>query len=222
MDDLICFKGTRNGVTLILNDAETDFQKIIDHLKQKMSHLNFFKGAVVNIDIGQRKPLSPAELDSLEEILSSNNIKINDVVLNSKKPSPSSRLPEQSVQHEKGDTLLISKTVRSGQRLAYLGNIMLIGDVHVGGEVIAQGNVIVWGSIKGTVHAGSQGNDNAFIIALQLDPTQLRIGKYIGCAPDQGSPDLPKRPEIAYIKNNKIIIADYNKSKNMLANLAQN
>ena len=79
MDDLICFKGNRNGVTLIINDAEADFQKIIDHLKQKMSHLNFFKGAVVNIDIGQRDPLSPAELDSLEEILSSKNIKIKNV-----------------------------------------------------------------------------------------------------------------------------------------------
>ena len=222
MDELICFKGNRNGVTLILNDAETDFQKITDHLKQKISHLNFFKGAEVNIDIGQRKPLSPAELDSLEEILLSKNIRINDVVLNNKKPSPASRLPEQSVQHEKGDTLLISKTVRSGQRLTYPGNIMLIGDVHVGGEVFAQGNVIVWGSIKGTVHAGCQGNEKAFIIALQLDPTQLRIGKYIGCAPDQVSLESPKKPEIAYIKNTKIVIADYDKSKNMLANLVQN
>lgn len=222
MDDLICFKGNRDGVTLILNDTETDFQKIIDHLKQKISHLNFFKGAIVNIDIGLRKPLSSAELESLEEILLSKNIRINDVVLNNKKPSLASILPEQSVQHEKGDTLLVSKTVRSGQSLTYPGNIVLIGDVHVGGEVFAQGNVIVWGSIKGTVHAGSQGNNKAFIIALQLDPTQLRIGKYIGCAPDQGSPDLPKKSEIAYIKNKKIVIADYNKSKNILANLVQN
>lgn len=221
MDDLICFKGNRNGVTLILNDAETDFQKIINHLKQKMSHLNFFKGAVVNIDIGQRDPLSPAQLDSLEEVLSSKNIRINDVVLNSKKPSTTTRLPEQSVQHEKSDTLMISKTVRSGQRLTYPGNIMLIGDVHAGGEVIAQENVIVWGTIKGIVHAGSKGNKNAVIIALQLAPTQLRIADYIACASDQ-PPDLPRKPEIAYLKNNRIVIADYNKSKKMLNNLAQN
>jgi septum site-determining protein MinC len=221
MDDLICFKGNRNGVTLIINDAEADFQKIIDHLIQKMSHLNFFKGAVVNIDIGQRDPLSPAELDSLEEILSSKNIKIKNVVLNSNKASATSRLPEQSVQHEKGDTLMISKTVRSGQCLSYPGNIMLIGDVHAGGEVIAEENVIVWGAIKGVVHAGSKGNKNAVIIALQLTPTQLRIAEYIACASDQ-SPNLPRNPEIAYLKKNRIVIADYNKSKKMLNNLAQN
>jgi hypothetical protein len=82
MNDLICFKGYRDGVTLILNDAEPDFGEILKQLKMKMSHLNFFRGAVVNIDIGQREALSPEQLDSLEEILSTKNIHIKNVVPN--------------------------------------------------------------------------------------------------------------------------------------------
>lgn len=221
MNDLICFKGYRDGVTLILNDAEPDFQKVLKQLKQKMTHLNFFKGAVVNIDIGQRDALSYEQLDSLEKILSSRNIQIKNVVLNGKKPDVTQPSPslEQTVKHENGDTLMISRTIRSGQSLSYPGNIMLIGDVHPGGEVFAEGNVIVWGTLGGLVHAGSCGDTNAFIIALQLIPTQLRIAQYIACAPEQ-TPEMPRQPEIAYLHGNRIVIEDYNSTKNMLANLS--
>lgn len=217
MNDLICFKGYRDGVTLILNDTEPDFGEILKQLKMKMSHLNFFRGAVVNIDIGQRDALSPEQLDSLEEILSTKNIHIKNVVPNGEKPDVVKSSTVQTVQHVKTDTLMISRTIRSGQSLSHPGSIVLIGDVNPGGEVFAKGNVIVWGTLAGLVHAGNCGDEKAFIIALQLIPTQLRIAQHIACAPEQAL-DTPRRAEIAYLQNNRIVIEDYNNSKNMLAN----
>lgn len=222
MNDLICFKGYRDGVTLILNDAEPDFQEILKQLKLKMSHLNFFKGAVVNIDIGQRDALSSDQLGSLEEILSSRNIQIKNIVLDGERPNgtePSPVKPVKSVKPVKGDTLMVSRTIRSGQSLSYPGSIMLIGDVHPGGEVIAKGNVIVWGTLGGLVHAGNCGDKNAFIIALQLIPTQFRIAQYIACSPEQAM-EMPRQPEIAYLQENRIVVENYNNTKNMLANLS--
>jgi septum site-determining protein MinC len=125
----------------------------------------------------------------------------------------------QTVQHEKSDTLMISRTIRSGQSLSHPGSIVLIGDVNPGGEVFAKGNVIVWGTLAGLVHAGNCGDEKAFIIALQLIPTQLRIAHHIACAPEQ-APDTPRRVEIAYLQKNRIVIEDYNNTKNMLANLS--
>ena len=219
MNDLICFKGYRNGVTLILNDTEPDFGLILKQLKKKMSHLNFFKGAVINIDIGQRNALSSKQMDSLEKILSSKNIQIKNVngdESDDTKPTP---MPMQNVKQVKGDTLMINRTIRSGQSLSYPGNIMLIGDVHPGGEVFAHGHDIVWVSLGGVVHAGSCGDENAFIIALHLIPTQLRIAQYIAFAPEQAL-ETPNRPEIAYLQKNRIVIEDYNNTKNKLANLS--
>lgn len=222
MTDLITFKGYRNGITLILNDSEPDFRKILNELKTKLTHLNFFKDAVVNIDIGKRKDLSYEQLTSLEEILSAKNIQVKNVVLNSKKPENPKKLPTQSTQSTQQtthNTLMVNKTIRSGQCLYYPGNIVLIGDVHPGGEVIAQENVIVWGTIKGVVHAGSSGNKDAFIIALQLVPTQLRIAQYVACAPEhERYYDLSCKPEIAYLQDKIIVIEDYSTTKNTLVN----
>lgn len=220
MTDLITFKGYRSGITLILNDSEPDFRKILSELKTKLTHLNFFKDAVVNIDIGQRKDLSPEQLTSLEEILSAKNIQVKNVVLNSKKSENSRILPVQvNPQTTNSNTLMVNKTIRSGQRLYYQGNIVLIGDIHPGGEVIAQENVIVWGTIRGVVHAGNGGNKEAFIIALQLVPTQLRIAEYIACAPEHEQYlELSRKPEIAYLRDKIIVIEDYSTTKNTLAN----
>ncbi|MFY9140054.1 MAG: septum site-determining protein MinC [Thermacetogeniaceae bacterium] len=223
MDDLITFKGYRDGVTLILNDKEPDFQKLLNHLKSKLSHLNFFKGAVVNIDIGQRDALSPAELDSLAEILSTKNIKIKSIILNgsnNQKPSESKNLLIPSYEKFHSDAIMVKRTIRSGQTLSHSGSIVIIGDVNPGAEVTAEGNVIVWGTLGGLVHAGSAGNKKAYIIALNLNPTQLRIAQYIGCAPKETA-DLPRRPEIAYLQGNRIVIEDYNKMKNMLVDFLE-
>lgn len=226
MTDLISFKGYRDGVTLIINDTEPDFQEILKQLKLKMSHLNFFKGSVVNIDIGQRDTLSLDQLNSLNDILSAKNIQIKDVILNgsngqSQKPDASTQPSAPSFASLNGNTLMVERTIRSGQSLSYPGSIVLIGDVHPGGEVIAQGNVIVWGTLSGIVHAGCAGDKKAFIIALQLVPTQLRIAQYIGCAPDQ-APKLPRKAEIAFLQNKRIVVEDYNTNKNMLPNFSEN
>jgi len=220
MTNLITFKGYRNGITLILNDSEPDFKKILNELRTKLIHLNFFKDAVINIDIGRRKDLSPEQLTSLKEILSTKNIQVKNVVLNTEKPANHRILPTQvNQQTTNSNTLMINKTIRSGQHLCYQGNIVLIGDIHPGGEVIAQGNVIVWGTIRGLVHAGSNGNKEAFIIALQLVPTQLRIAQYVACAPEyEQHLALSCRPEIAYLRDKIIVIEDYNSTKNALAN----
>jgi septum site-determining protein MinC len=222
MNDLICFKGYRDGVTLILNDREPDFRKILKQLKLKMSHLNFFRGAVVNIDIGQREGLSAEQLDSLEEILLSRNIHIKNAAQNKEKPDAAQMTPAvENIMPEKGDTLMLRRTIRSGQNLYYPGNIMLLGDVHPGGEVIAEENIIVWGTLRGIVHAGSKGNKKAFIIALQLAPAQLRIAQYIACAPDQKGSHPPQKPEIAYLQDERIVISDYNENKNILAGFSE-
>ena len=47
--------------------------------------------------------------------------------------------------------------------------------MNPGAEVVAEGNVIVWGRVRGMIHAGAQGDISAFICALDLSPTQLRI-----------------------------------------------
>jgi septum site-determining protein MinC len=103
------------------------------------------------------------------------------------------------------NTILIQRTLRSGQSISFDGNVVIIGDVNPGAEVVATGNVVVMGYLRGVVHAGAGGNENAAVYAYCLQPTQLRIANHITRAPD-GEQSYQVGPEVARIKNGAVII----------------
>ena len=79
----------------------------------------------------------------------------------------------------------------------------MLGDVNPGAEIVAGGDIIVWGKLRGTVHAGAMGNDSAIVCALNLAPTQLRIAQYIARSPE-GRRRKPT-PEVARVRNGQIV-----------------
>ena len=106
-----------------------------------------------------------------------------------------------------GRTKFFRRPVRSGQRITYSGNIVIIGDVNHGAEVVALGNVIVFGTIKGRVFAGNNGNQKAIISAFSLEPEILSIAGIMTISPDDF--EKPKYPEIARLKDGEIIVEPY-------------
>ncbi len=85
---------------------------------------------------------------------------------------------------EKLPTLYIHRTLRSGQSLTSDGNVVIIGDVNPGAEIIAKGDITVWGILGGIAHAGSDGNLYSKIRALKLNAIQIRIGNIFARRPD--------------------------------------
>ncbi|HJH23736.1 MAG TPA: septum site-determining protein MinC [Paenalcaligenes hominis] len=72
--------------------------------------------------------------------------------------------------------IILRKTLRSGQRIyAPDGDVVVIGMVGQGAEVIATGNVYVYGPLRGKAVAGAQGNTEAFIAATEYDPELIAI-----------------------------------------------
>ncbi len=108
-------------------------------------------------------------------------------------------------------TLYLRKTIRSGQSISSDGNIVIIGDVNPGSEIIAKGDITVWGILGGIAHAGSDGNNYAKIRALKLNPVQIRIGEVFARRPDTiNLPYIQKSceyiPEEAFTYNGNIVI----------------
>ncbi len=109
----------------------------------------------------------------------------------------------------KRPTVLIQRTLRSGQNLHYDGNVVIMGDVNPGAEIVASGHILVMGSLRGLVHAGATGEETATVTALYLAPTQLRIASHITRPPDGNDAEQLKLPETARIKNDAVIIEEY-------------
>tara|TARA_B100000242_G_scaffold212893_1_gene155039 strand:- start:51 stop:713 length:663 start_codon:yes stop_codon:yes gene_type:complete len=108
---------------------------------------------------------------------------------------------------EQKDDILHKGTLRSGDRISSNGNLCIIGDVNPGAIVSAKNNIYVWGKLLGIAFAGKNGDKNAFITSLYLNPLQLRIADVIAIGPK----DKPKScyPEIAVIDKQTIIIKPY-------------
>ena len=114
-------------------------------------------------------------------------------------------------ENEKLPTLYVQRTLRSGQSLKSEGNIVIIGDVNPGAEIIAKGDITVWGVLGGIAHAGSDGNNYSRIRALKLHAIQLRIGDVFARRPDTVNiPYVQKTdsfvPEEARVNRKHIVI----------------
>jgi len=104
-----------------------------------------------------------------------------------------------------GEAVVVSGTVRSGQRVAHPGSIVILGDVNPGGVVSSGGSVIVWGRLRGFVEAGqAEGAPDAVVCALDLAPTQLRIGDALARAPEDA--ERTPEPEVAREANGTIVV----------------
>lgn len=91
-------------------------------------------------------------------------------------PKPQAR-PSTALRLHRG-------TLRSGDHLEVEGSLLLLGDVNPGASIRAGGHVLVWGRLRGTAHAGAEGDREARITALQLCPLQLRIADAVARGPE--------------------------------------
>jgi septum site-determining protein MinC len=186
-----------------------------------MSAGKFFKGAVLNVKYRGRN-LSPEEEAKVFELLiNKSGAKINSITEDKeeqksnetgKSKSPLDKMRMKTIFFkgiEEGDSKFFRGTVRSGQLINYPGNVVVVGDVNPGAEIVAAGNVIVMGSLRGIVHAGADGNKDAYVAALNFAPNQLRIADVITRAPDEDGIKGQGVPELAYVKEDKVFIERY-------------
>jgi septum site-determining protein MinC len=202
---LVQIKGIRDGLLVSLGDASWTVihQALLERIEQQPA---FFQGARLALDVGNQA-LKSADLTALRDQLSERGIMLWAVLSNSPITENTAQLlglatrihkarPQPELQTAKGiddeTALWVNKTIRSGTRIEFAGHIVVLGDVNPGAEVIAGGSVIVWGRLRGVVHAGAQGNRQSVVCALDLSPTQLRVAGEIAVAPERRSKPQPE------------------------------
>jgi septum site-determining protein MinC len=126
-------------------------------------------------------------------------------VLTRVRPAGSQVSPSRALPVDMTPTLLVRRTLRSGQRVRFNGNVVVLGDVNPGAEIVASGDIVVMGTLRGVAHAGATGSAEAVVVAFRLQPVQLRVGTVIGRAPDGQAP-RPDGPEVARVRDGALVI----------------
>ena len=124
-------------------------------------------------------------------------------------PPPAADAPALHLVEAAPATLYHAGTLRGGQTLHHAGNIVVVGDVNPGAELIASGDILVFGRLGGVAHAGAHGDEAARVYAIDLDATQLRIATHI--AAGEGAPARGARPEAAIVREGRIAILPYDR-----------
>ena len=73
-------------------------------------------------------------------------------------------------------SLILVRSLRSGQKVDFDGDVTVIGHVNDGAEVFATGSICVWGRLKGIAHAGLDGSEDHTVVAGLFEAAQVRIG----------------------------------------------
>jgi septum site-determining protein MinC len=221
-DSNIQIKGTRDGlmVRLVEDDWKQAYKSLLDHLDQQN---DFLKGARLVIDVGDldiraadlsvlRKEISEREITLWAVLSESSNTKqiARDLGLETsiaKPDDPNESKVADTILTGSGNSLYLRKTLRSGFSMQHEGHVTVVGDVNPGAEIIASGDIVVWGRIRGMVHAGAEGDETAVICGLDISPTQLRIAGKVAVAPKRrGKP----KPEIVFIEDNEVVADVWN------------
>jgi septum site-determining protein MinC len=224
-EDKIQIKGISEGLLVTVKDNPWNDAKNLVAAKID-ENPDFFHGAKIVLDVGEI-PIKAAELGKMRDDLSSRAITLTAVLSKSSATLQNAQalgistylgVRQDYVKNKKnnnyfeGDAAVwVERTLRAGYKIETKCHVIVMGDVNPGAEIISAGNIMVWGRLSGSVHAGADGNVEARIMALELEATNLQIASLVAV------PIIKKRkkqPEIAYISKNEIIIEGWDIRKN--------
>jgi len=215
MDNSVMIKGDKYGIVLVM-DKDMPFSDLLEKIAEKFSSAaKFYGNATMAISFRGRKLTVEEEKQILDTIESNTKLNIICVVdTDEERQEMFKKAVEAKLMAQSAGTGQFHKgTLRSGQVLESESSIIILGDVNPGAKVIAKGNVIVLGSLKGTIYAGINGNENAFVVALYMNPVQIRIGDTIARSSDDAASkkNADMEPKIAFVESGNIYIEKLDK-----------
>ena len=200
----VIFKGTKDGITVIF-DAEAPFDILCEQLEKKVVEAGKFFDNVKTAMAFKGREFTEAEEETLLQIIAKHaTMDITFVKTDNNELKELSELMAKEMSPS-NLTKFHRGSLRNGQKIEFDGSVVVVGDVNPGAEIKAGGNIIVLGQLKGMAHAGCKGMTEAFITAIFMAPTQLRIADIITRFPEENKKG-PKPPEYAFIQNGQIFV----------------
>ncbi len=212
MKEAVVIKSFPNGITLLLNE-EASFEEILEEIAFKFSEAkNFFGSSSMALSIEGKSLTETEEIRILEAIKKNSNIRIFCIIGHDEETNKNFIKALQHVEKRltTGDEGQFYRgSLKNKEVLETENSIVILGDVYPGCAVISSKNIIVLGGLYGEAYAGGNGQDNAYVVALEMEPERLKIGDFkykTGTKQSKWGIRSKVQPKIAYVKNDKIIM----------------
>jgi septum site-determining protein MinC len=199
--------GFFSGKPLILDVAGLDFARadiaaVIAELAKRSIRILGIEGA------------DPAALDdSLPPLLTggrtSGSVEAVDAVARRPSPGTEPAAPPKpaSARAPRLPSLLVEAPVRSGQTIMNTdGDVIVLGSVASGAEVVAAGSIHVYGALRGRAQAGAFGNDSARVFCRRFEAELIAVGGHYKLTEETES-RLRHKPVQAWLAGNELKVA---------------
>ncbi|NLK75927.1 MAG: septum site-determining protein MinC [Clostridiales bacterium] len=213
MNNSVVIKGNKYGIVVVLN-PDADFEDLKVQIADKFQESSkFFGDAKMAISFEGRNLNDDEIREIIDTIHANSDMKIVCVIDNdAEREKTFKKSLEQKLMELSNNTGQFYKGIlRSGASVEFENSVVIIGDVNVGARVVSKGNIVVLGALKGTAFAGAAGNSNSFVVALDMQPTQIRIADTIARSPDKPVKEKSAEAKIAFLEDGNIYIEPLNK-----------
>ena len=211
MKDAVLIKSFPNGITLLMKE-DASMEEILQELTVKFTEArNFFGSSTMALSMEGRKVTEAEEILILDTIRVNSNVRIACIVGHDDDTNKNFIKALQHMDKKLSGTeggQFYKGTLKNREVIETENSIVVLGDVYPGSAVFSAGNIIVLGGLYGEAYAGGDGREDAYIVALEMEPERLKIGdfKYKTNAKQLKWGIHPKvQPKIAHLKNGKIV-----------------
>ena len=211
MKDAVLIKSFPNGITLLMRE-DVSMEEILQELTVKFTEArNFFGNSTMALSMEGRKVTEAEEILILDTIRVNSNVRIACIVghdddTNKNFIKALQHMDKKLYGTEGGQ--FYKGTLKNREVIETENSIVVLGDVYPGSAVFSAGNIIILGGLYGEAYAGGDGREDAYIVALEMEPERLKIGdfKYKTNAKQLKWGIHPKvQPKIAHLKGGKIV-----------------
>ena len=202
LDDLLRQSpGFFSDAPLILDLAEAeglDAQEDVAELLRGLRTRGMIPFAVQNATDRQKAAAAKAGLTALQGG--------RDAALPRKPAEAAAAAPEPEPEAPVSTTVLVTEPVRSGQRIyAERGDVVVVGSVSSGAEIIAHGNVHIYGRLRGRALAGVHGDETARIFCQSLEAELIAIAGLYKTSEEMGDA-FAQQPVQAFLEDDALRI----------------
>lgn len=209
MRNSFVIKSFPNGISLRIN-PDVPFDELIHEIADKFQNSRTFFGDASVALLIEGRELNPEEemlvLDTIHDNSDLNVMCIigkNDALNNNfikAIQTLQSKLPSGNYMQVYGGSLKDNSIIEMEE------SVLVMGDVNPGCSIVSSGNIVVLGGLYGEAVAGKDTGEQAYVIALEMEPNALSIGnfKYKPMKKSKWRIQPKLQPKVAVVKENKI------------------
>ncbi|WP_372963409.1 septum site-determining protein MinC [Mesotoga sp.] len=203
----IDFRMTKKGLILLIDSYRSVDELRQDIMKKFADAKDFFsEGDEISLMLTQDTS-KPDDIVKIVSLLSDLGVHVKDILVGSMeqkdvKVGQKYDLVREKITEVRG-AQIIRRNLRSGQIVVHNYDVVVVGNVHPGAEVIAGGSVVIFGSAKGVLRAGYSQGETGIIAAIDLQPSLIQIGNFLTQEYDHFD-----GPAVAHVRTGRIVVEE--------------